>query len=211
MSFNLPYITILDYIEDDNLDFIFFEKINYEYKIDSQRDLDDVFLDIFNHIKKQEEYFYNKTFEDYCNGLIFYYQFIEERIKNCGSSLVIEMGISLTDINDVLSTYTDCAEYVKGELQRYYTYTRAHILDPFDEKEKGVNVPYKIAMLDELNVLGMLKGRYKKADIYRILQFIVGGHIDNVKDYYNSIYGNYSGNNQIDPDHRKKAKDICFK
>ena len=211
MSFNLPYTAILDSIEDDNSDFNFFEKINYEFEIYSHGDLEEVFLDIFNHIKKHENFFYSKTFEDYCNGLIFYYQFIGEKIKSRGSSLVIEMGVSLSDVNEVLYTYTDFTEYVKGELQRYYTYKRAHILDPFDEKEKGVNVPYKIAMLDELNVLGMLKGRYKNADIYRIIQFIVGGNIDNVKDYYNSIYGNYSGNNQIDPDHRTKAKDICFK
>ena len=206
MAFNLPYTIVLeDYIVDPSLEFQFYERINYDYQIYSYNDLADIFLEIFNDIKKNEKYFYSKSFEDYCNGLISYYETINEKIISCKSE-------EITQINELLQTYDELIEYVKKELQRYYTYTKGHILEPFNEKEKGVNVPFKIAMLDELNILGMLKSKYQnKTDIYRIIQFIVGGNIDNIKDYYNSIYGNYSGNNQIDPDHRAKAKEIYFK
>ncbi len=85
-------------------------------------------------------------------------------------------------------------------------------IDNHNPKERGQNVPYKLAMLDEMGVIKQLNTKYtNKTDIYKILQFITGGNIDNVEDYYNSVYGNYSGNNQITEKHRAKAKDIYFK
>lgn len=84
--------------------------------------------------------------------------------------------------------------------------------EPYKEREKGVNVPYKLALLDELEFIKRLNRQYpNKSDIYRILQFLTGGNIDNIKDYYNSMYGNYSGSNQITHKHREKAKDLYYK
>lgn len=86
------------------------------------------------------------------------------------------------------------------------------ITEPYKEKERGVNVPYKLALLDELGFIKGLNLQYpNKSDIYRILQFLTGGNIDNVTDYYNSIYGNYSGSNQITDKHREKVKDLYYK
>lgn len=85
-------------------------------------------------------------------------------------------------------------------------------IEPYKEKEKGVNIPYKLALLDELGFIKNLNIQYtNKSDIYRILQFLTGGNIDNVKDYYNSIYGNYSGSNQITVKHREKAQELYYK
>lgn len=85
-------------------------------------------------------------------------------------------------------------------------------IEPYKEKEKGLNIPYKLALLDELGVIKNLNIQYtNKSDIYRILQFLTGGNIDNVKDYYNSIYGNYSGSNQITVKHREKAQELYYK
>ncbi len=84
--------------------------------------------------------------------------------------------------------------------------------EPYKEKENGDNVPYKLALLDELGVITNLNRQFpNKSDIYRILQFLTGGNIDNVKKYYNSIYGNYSGANQITEKHRDKAKELYYK
>lgn len=84
--------------------------------------------------------------------------------------------------------------------------------EPYTEKERGVNVPYKIALLDEMGVIERLNQQFpNKSDIHRMLKFLTGGNLDNVKDYYNSIYGNYSGSNQITDRHREKAKQIYYK
>lgn len=84
--------------------------------------------------------------------------------------------------------------------------------EPYKERENGDNVPYKLALLDEMGVIANLNRQFpNKSDIYRILQFLTGGNIDNVKKYYNSIYGNYSGANQITEKHRGKAKELYYK
>lgn len=84
--------------------------------------------------------------------------------------------------------------------------------EPFNEKEKGFNVPYKIAMLDEMGILKNLKIQYpNETDIIKILHYLVGGNIDNVKKYFNSIYGNYSGSLQITPKHREHSKQTYYK
>lgn len=88
----------------------------------------------------------------------------------------------------------------------------SRIIEPYNKKEKGENVPYKIAMLDEMGILKTLKSRYPiEADIIRITHYLVGGNIDNVKKYYNSIHGSYSGGNQITTKHREHSKQTYYK
>lgn len=84
--------------------------------------------------------------------------------------------------------------------------------EPYNEKERGSNVPYKLALLHEMKVIETLNLQFpSKSDIFRILKFLVGGNEDNIKDYYNSIYGNYSGERQINETHISTAKQIYFK
>ena len=85
-------------------------------------------------------------------------------------------------------------------------------LEPYNGKERGSNVPYKIAMLDEMEVIKNLNRRYpNKTDVIKIIHYLVGGNLDNVRDYYNSIYGNYSGTKQVTAKHRDHAKGIYYK
>lgn len=87
------------------------------------------------------------------------------------------------------------------------------IIEPYQEKERGNNIPYKIAMLDEIGVIKELNKKYTNtSDIIRILQFITGGNIDNIEQYYNSIYGNTNtAKLKVLNTHRAKAKEIYFK
>lgn len=84
--------------------------------------------------------------------------------------------------------------------------------ETFSTKEKGVNVPHKIAMLEFLGVLETLNKRYpNETDRINIIHFLVGGNIDNVKKYYLSIYGKYFGSLQITQKHREHAKKLYYK
>jgi len=84
-------------------------------------------------------------------------------------------------------------------------------ITPF-EKEKGQNVPYKIAMLEKLGVLEHLNSRYpNETDRIKVIHYLTGGNEDNVKKYYQSIFGNYSGTLQIAEKHREHANKIYFK
>ena len=47
--------------------------------------------------------------------------------------------------------------------------------------------------------------------ICALAKLTVAKNIDNIKDYYNSMYGNYSGSNQITHKHREKVKDLYYK
>lgn len=85
--------------------------------------------------------------------------------------------------------------------------------EQYNTKERGHNIPYKIAMLDEIGVIEQLNLKYTNtSEIIKILQFIIGGNIDNIEQYYNSIYGNTNtAKLKVLNTHRAKAKEIYFK
>ena len=64
-------------------------------------------------------------------------------------------------MKNLISIYDDFCDYVDEELKRYYTYRKNNLLiDKYCEEEKGKNVPYKIALLDEIGIF-KLKGHLR--------------------------------------------------
>lgn len=83
---------------------------------------------------------------------------------------------------------------------------------PYNEKERGENIPYKIAMMDERGEIERLRMRYpSETDVINNIHYLVGGNRDNVKKYYQSIYGGYSGSKQITEKHRTHARSVYYK
>lgn len=148
--------------------------------------------------------------------------------KNAGANIFFDVFKSdITreldaDDQELLDSINKTREEIELVLQELYDKkiqstepTKINIIpdvEPYNEKERGSNVPYKIAMLDEMGVIKNLTDRYpNKTDVIKILHYLVGGNLDNVKDYYNSLYGNYSGTTQVAIKHRKHAKKVYYK
>lgn len=65
------------------------------------------------------------------------------------------------------------------------------------ETGRGKNIPYKLALMNELGILKTLRIQYSENEeqLYRILDYLTGG---NTKGYYLSMFGNdYNGNNKV--------------
>ena len=219
MGDSLPHERIFDYLErfKDDKTYQFYNELNRLFTVRDLADLKEYFLDMYNSISEDNEYFVNKDFEIFCKELVSYYNqiisFIDEHLANISEDFKTE---EIYEMKNLISIYDDFCDYVDEELKRYYTYRKNNLLiDKYCEEEKGKNVPYKIALLDEIGIFKLiLNPKFKGVNdtqIYKIIEFLTGGSFSNVKKYYNSLYGNYAGDINITDKHKEKAREIYFK
>lgn len=81
------------------------------------------------------------------------------------------------------------------------------VVEADDSKKIKLNIPFKIALLDELGVIKNLKNYVSDEAKYKVIHAIVGGNYDNVKDYCKSLKGEKSALT-ITQNNKDKAKEF---
>lgn len=82
--------------------------------------------------------------------------------------------------------FDDILNFIEKEIKKtslLQVNNKTHEPESYNEKERGYNIPYKIALLHEMKVLENLNRQFvNKSDVHRILTFLVGGNFDNNVD-----------------------------
>lgn len=151
----------------------------------------------------------NETFEDYFTRL--HQKQLTKPLKDF-LECRLDTGTGRVTFAKTKIAYKVFLEVKRELIKRGKNATTQPETKEYNQKEKGENIPYKIAMLNELGLLENLNKRYPtESDRIRIIQYITGGNIDNVKKYYQSLFGSHTGNMQVTEKHKDHARNLTYK